>query len=429
MYLSVQQSYHQFTDELPFIEQMSRLSNNLFNEAVYHSRQFFFENGRKPWKVLSYPKLYKLLKHSDNALGLYSQSAQRILQVVNGSFKSFKQLSKLAKSGNLHFTPKLPNYRDKGGFNQILFTNQSLDDWGFCIHVPYPVKIQNEIGKTGFTIPKPDRLKGVKIRELRIIPKYGKWLLEYVYESLETVATSCKLIPERVLGLDPGVNNLLAGVTNTGEAFLIDGKALKTRNRLFNKEISRLRSILTKGKKPKKGITSKRIQQVAFKRANYVRDAINKTARYVIDFCIEHDIDTIILGRNRFQKQGINIGKVNNQNFAQIPHYKLCQRIRQLAEIYGKRFIDTEESYTSKASFFDNDFIPTYGEKPDGWKPSGTRKLRGLYKTANGWLINADCNGACNIMRKVSTTLGFSLSGVSRGAVTTPIKVKIGQLS
>ncbi|NEO57891.1 MAG: hypothetical protein F6K54_35460 [Okeania sp. SIO3B5] len=64
--------------------------------------------------------------------------------------------------------------------------------------------------------------------------------------------------------------------------------------------------------------------------------------------------------------------------------------------------IETEESYTSIASFLDGDNLPIYGEKPDDWKPSPKRIKRGLYRSSNNWLINADCNGAANIIAKVS---------------------------
>jgi len=107
----------------------------------------------------------------------------------------------------------------------------------------------------------------------------------------------------------------------------------------------------------------------------------------------------------------------------QIPTAKLKQRIRELCEETGIQFHETEESYTSKTSFLDDDFLPTLGEKPQGWKPSGKRGKkgdgigRGQYKTATGLLINSDCQGAINIVRKVATQVGLVLSKVGRGAL------------
>lgn len=281
-----------------------------------------------------------------------------------------------------------------------------------------------ESGQDCFYVPLPGRLKDVQIRELRFIPTNGQWVIEYVHESMETPALSCPLYPGRVLALDPGVNNLLTGATNTGQAFIMDGRSIKAENQGWNRLVSGLRSILTKGRESTKGVTSKRIQSLTHNRNNFMRDAINKAARWVIDFCKQNQIDAIVYGRNKRQKDSINIGGKNNQEFVQIPHYKLFDRIQQLCLIHGIRLIETEESYTSQASFFDNDLLPTFGEKPEGWKASGKRVKRGLYRTVEGF-VNADCNGAANIMRKVSTKLGIDLSGVCRGAVAAPFKVKL----
>ncbi|WP_204102511.1 MULTISPECIES: IS200/IS605 family accessory protein TnpB-related protein, partial [Spirulina sp. CCY15215] len=139
--------------------------------------------------------------------------------------------------------------------------------------------------------------------------------------------------------------------------------------------------------------------------------------------CLENGIGRIVFGWNKGQKNGINIGKKNNQKFVQIPTAKLKERIKQLCELYGIEFVETEESYTSKASFLDDDFLPTFGAKPESWKPSGKRVKRGLYRTQNGLFVNADCNGAANILRKVAATLGLCLKGVSSGVLTTPVRV------
>jgi IS605 OrfB family transposase len=331
----------------------------------------------------------------------------------------------LFKLGELDHEPKLPRYRTKGGLYQVVFTGQSLQVEDGLIRVPLGRGGAAAFGQEYFFLPLPERLKDVQIRELRFIPTNGQWIVEYVHYSMDKPATSCELYPENVLALDPGLDNLLAGVTNTGLAFLLDSKAIKSRNQWYNKRVAELKSILTHGKETMKGATSKAIQLETHKRNCYVRDYINKAARWVIDFCLENSIDTIVYGRNKHQKDGVNLGSKTNQEFVQIPHYKLFSRIQQLALIFGIRVVETEESYTSKASFFDNDILPVFGAKPEGWMASGKRIVRGLYKTAKGWLLNSDCQGACNIMRKVSTSLGIDLSGVCRGAVAAPFRVKL----
>ncbi len=146
-----------------------------------------------------------------------------------------------------------------------------------------------------------------------------------------------------------------------------------------------------------------------------MRSAVNKAARIVINHCLENKIGSIIFGWNQGQKDSADMGKKNNQSFCQIPTARLKDRIEQLCKQYGIDFIETEESYTSKTSFLDNDVLPKFGAKPEGWKSSGTRIKRGLFKTSTGIKINADCNGAANIIRKVAMMAKFDLAGIGRG--------------
>ena len=147
--------------------------------------------------------------------------------------------------------------------------------------------------------------------------------------------------------------------------------------------------------------------------------------RIVVNHCLENKIGTVVFGWNKGQKQDLNLGTKINQSFVQIPTARLKERIKQLCEQYDIVFVETEEAYTSAASFLDGDSLPIYGEKPDGWKASGKRIKRGLYRTAHNLYINADCNGSANIIRKVSITLGINLGGVSRGALTTPLRIQL----
>ena len=144
----------------------------------------------------------------------------------------------------------------------------------------------------------------------------------------------------------------------------------------------------------------------------------------MINHCLENGIGTVVFGWNKGQKDGVNLGDKTNQKFVQVPTARLKEQIKQLCEQYGIRFEETEESYTSKASFLDADEIPVYGEKPANWEPSGKGVKRGLYRSAEGSLINADCNGAANILRKVAVKLGLNLSRISSGELTAPLKLR-----
>ena len=197
---------------------------------------------------------------------------------------------------------------------------------------------------------------------------------------------------------------------------------LKSINQWYNKSVAKI-----KEKQPQ-GFWSNRLAAITEKRNRQMRDAVNKAARVVINHCIDNKIGTIVFGWNISQKDSINLGSKTNQKFVQIPTAKLKNRIAQLCEQYGIKFVETEESYTSKTSFLDNDFLPTFGAKPEGWKSSGTRISRGQFKTSIGIKINADCNGAVNVIRKVAAIFKFDLSGVGRGCLSQPTKVLLWTL-
>jgi len=230
-------------------------------------------------------------------------------------------------------------------------------------------------------------------------------------------------LTNNVLGIDPGLNNWLTCVSTTGKSFIIDGRKVKSQNQWYNKQVSKIK----KGKpqdywdEPLAFLTEKRNRQM--------RDNINKVARFVVNWCLRHQVSTVVFGWNQRNKDSINIGNKNNQEFVQIPTARLKNPIEQLCIQHGIKFVETEESYTSIASFLDNDFLPTLGAKPKGWKPSGKRIRRGLYRSANNELINADCNGACNILRKVATQLGVDLAEVGRAALNLPQRYRLDSLS
>jgi IS605 OrfB family transposase len=171
------------------------------------------------------------------------------------------------------------------------------------------------------------------------------------------------------------------------------------------------------------GFWNEELASLAERRNRQVRDAVNKATRVVINHCLQHRIGTVVFGWNRRNKDGIELGKKTNQEFVQIPTARLKNRIEQLCEQYGIQFVETEESYTSKASFLDNDPLPVFGSKPEGWMPSGRRVKRGMYRTKNGEFVNADANGAANILRKVEIQLGLDLAKVCRAFLTAPSRV------
>ncbi|MEG4319661.1 MULTISPECIES: transposase [unclassified Microcoleus] len=156
-----------------------------------------------------------------------------------------------------------------------------------------------------------------------------------------------------------------------------------------------------------------------------MRDGINKAAKSIVDHCLKYGIGTLVIGWNEGFKSNASLGRLNNQKFVQMPLGKLKDRLKHLCELHGIRFEETEEAYTSKASYLDGESLPKFGEKPDGWKASGKRVRRGLYQSADGSIVNADLNGAANILRKVASKLGVDLNQLSRRCLTTVARIRL----
>jgi putative transposase len=266
-----------------------------------------------------------------------------------------------------------------------------------------------------------------QISEVRILPRNGEIYAEYVYQYEPKLATGLDF--SKALGIDPGLENWLTCVTNDGKSFIMDGRKPKSINQRYNKRVAQIQT----GKA--QGYWDDQLADLTEKRNRTLRDAINKTARFIVNRCLEQGIGNVVFGWGQGVKQSINMGSVNHQNFVQIPTARLKNRIEQLCEEVGINFVETEESYTSKTSFLDGDFLPTIGAKPESWKPLGKRGQRikgkkfnlgrGGYQTADGTRINSDCNGAANILRKVAKQLGICLAKIGKGALNLPKRYDI----
>ena len=413
MYLTLkQQVKHLSKKEFKNLKYLCHIAKNLKNQAIYNVRQHYFNNK----KYLSYNENYKILKNSENYKKLNSNMAQQILKEVDESFKSFFALLKLAKNGQYNGKIKLPNYLDKDGFTTLVIGFVRLKD--DMLIVPY----SNSFKKTHqeVKVKLPSVLKDKKIKEIRIIPKqHSRYFeIQYIYEVEEVQR---ELNKENVLGIDLGIDNLCTCVTNTGASFIIDGRKLKSINQYYNKINAKLQSIKDKQKIERTTLRQKRITR---KRNNRINDYLSKAARTIVNYCLNNDIGKLVLGYNEDFQRNSNIGSINNQNFVNISYGKLRDKLIYLCKLYGIEFKLQEESYTSKASFFDGDEIPIYDkENPQEYIFSGKRIKRGLYQTSTGKLINADCNGALNILRK-SKVVDLSVL-YNRGELNTPKRIRV----
>ena len=415
MYLTVkQQVKHLSKEDYKSIKELCHIAKNLTNQAIYNVRQYYFAEG----EYLNYEKNYALLKSSDNYKMLNSNMAQQILKEVDGSFKSFFGLLKLAKKDKYAFKDcKLPKYLPKDGYATLVIGFVRLK--GNKLILPF----SNTYKKThkSIEITIPPILLDKKVKEIRIIPKANARFFEiqYIYEA-ECVRRN--LNKNNALALDLGVNNLVTAVSSNGKSFIIDGRRLKSINQWYNKRNARLQSVKDKqklGYRP-----TSRQKAIARDRNNKVNDYMNKAARKIIDYCIKNDIGTLVVGYNETFQRNSHMGKQNNQNFVNIPYGQLRSKLEYLCKLNGITYVKQEESYTSKASFWDKDDIPVYNDdNPKEYIFSGKRVHRGLYKRADGKYFNADVNGALNIMRKSSVVDMSILYG--RGEVDTPVRIRI----
>lgn len=373
------------------IDKLCLASKNLYNTVMYTTRHSFFYS----YGVPSWGQVNDYFKESEQYKALPAKVSQLIIKQVCDAWDSYFKALLAYREEPEKFTgqPQIPGYKDTDGRNLVKYNNQAYSK--------KLLKIKQVVNpsRTGIMIPvqgiTPDNLI-----EVRLVPKYGYYVVEIVYEVPETSEFSVR--SEIVGAIDLGVDNLATIVFNQPrlQPFIINGKPLKSVNQWWNKHKAWLHSLLPEGQH-----TSKRIEALTRKRNSYVENYLHNATKRLVEEFLKIGVTKVVIGKNSDWKRGSNLGKKNNQKFVQIPYNKLIDQLTYKLEAVGISVVVSEESYTSKASFLDWDNIPTYDseskEKPSF---SGKRIKRAWYKAADGTLINADVNGAFNIGRKVVPT-------------------------
>ena len=406
---------HLTVEQYQMLREMCSLSKAVYNESMYNIRQHYFAEG----SYLRYEANYYLVKNSDNYKRLGANVAQQSMKGADASFKSFFGLLKLAKSGKYRgWKCRMPKYLKKNSFFKIVFSQARISDDEFRVPISFDMRKDY---KKPMLIKIPPHIRGKKIHQIHIVPKYNGKYFEVRYMFDDNNVVKPKLDSNKVLGVDLGVDNLATCVTNTGESFIFDGKKLKSVNQWYNKQLSRLSSI--KDQQGSKCYT-KRQYKLTTKRNNRVNNYIYCAAKKLVNYCVDNKIGNLVVGYNDGFQSRVNLGRVNNQNFVMIPLGRLKNRLEYLCTQYGINFVEQEESYTSKASFFDNDEMPKWNpQNPVKGNFSGKRIKRGLYQTSKGQTVNADVNAALNILRKSNLTDLSVLQ--ARGAVSSPLRYYI----
>mgnify|MGYP001015873497 CR=1 FL=1 len=353
-------------------------SKNLYNAALFEFRQSYFD---KEVDTLNWQNLNRIFNQNNqfDYRELPSKVSNTVLKKLGNNISSFWSL---VKKPDYKKKVRLPKYLHKTDgrfiveFNKQTFSNKRDEDNNLIIcksslNLKIPTKVENP-------------------QQIRIVPKTGCYLIEVVYEIKENKIKQ----NQRVASIDLGLNNLATVVTNDGDnPILISGGKIKSINQYYNKITSKKKALL-----PYNVFTSKSLDRLWLKRNNKISYEIHKITKFLASYFDERDVSKVIIGNNTGWKNGINLGKRNNQNFVNIPYSKFINQLTYKCQLLGITVITREESYTSKASFLDYDEIPNY---EDETKPkfSGKRIKRGLYRSTTR-KINADVNGAYNIMVK-----------------------------
>lgn len=402
----------------PYFDDLCRKSKLLYNAALFRVRNIFTgydkehrtENEVEVFqevallqrsypnmhvrRVISYTHLEKMMRVTENAdffSGLPRQTAQQMVKQSVTDFKNWlTSLTEYKKHPEKYLgKPKMPRYK-KSDLTTVIITNQDAvlyrDDIGMSLKLP----LQKQ--RLYFSNLSSDPV----LKEVKIKPYYGRFLLCLTLEEPDVAFDPSG---SHVCAIDLGTDNFAAIVCDDHSSAIYKGGAVLSKIQWFHKQRAKYVSIITKGHE-KKHAVSKRLRDLSFHYANFVKDQCHKISRSIIDFCMEHQCGTLILGVNLLWKQRSNMNKINNQNFVSMPITLLRTMITYKALNAGIRIIEQEESYTSKADLIANDRIPTYGVDDKDASFSGKRIKRGLYRCSNGMILNADCHAAANIMRK-----------------------------
>ncbi len=402
----------------PYFDDLCRKSKLLYNAALFRVRNIFTgydkehrtENEVEVFqevallqrsypnmhvrRVISYTHLEKMMRVTENPdffSGLPRQTAQQMVKQSVTDFKNWlASLREYKKHPEKYLgKPKMPRYK-KSDLTTVIITNQDAvlyrDDIGMSLKLP----LQKQ--RLYFSNLSSDPV----LKEVKIKPYYGRFLLCLTLEEPD-VAFDPSV--SHVCAIDLGTDNFAAIVCDDHSSAICKGGAVLSKIQWFHKQRAKYVSIITKGHE-KKHAVSRRLRDLSFHYANFVKDQCHKISRSIIDFCMEHQCGTLILGVNLLWKQRSNMNKINNQNFVSMPITLLRTMITYKALNVGIRIIEQEESYTSKADLIANDRIPTYGVDDKDASFSGKRIKRGLYRCSNGMILNADCHAAANIMRK-----------------------------
>jgi len=365
------------------IDRMAFASKNLYNAALYEVRQCFIHEH----VYLRFEEMYHRMKTHEAYRALPAKVAQQVLNLLDKNWQSYFEAVKAYWLDPSKFLghPKLPKYKDKQkGLNILVFTVQAVSKKGLKKGIVQPSGVPIEIPT-----------KRTNVKQVRIVPRHGYYVVEVVYEQEITPA---QVDPALVVAIDLGVNNLATLTSNKGgfTPRLVNGRPVKSVNQFYNKQREHIQKELGPGRH-----TSHHLERLTNKRTRRIDHSLHMASRRIIDLLVQEGIGTLVIGLNPLWKQNPTMSRQQAQHFVQVPHKRFIDMLTYKAMLVGIRVLVQEESYTSKASFLDLDAIPTYGKVEQEPVFSGRRVTRGMYRASGKRYLNADVNGSYNILRKV----------------------------
>ena len=363
---------HKYYNEL---DNLCWLSKNLYNSTLYDVRQHYF----KTKKFLKYQVINKMYVDTNNPdyRALPAKVSKCTQRLVEHNFKSFFGLLKLKSKGRYDKSVKIPKYLNKKTGRQVVHYEKgaiSFKEQGYIKLSKTNIKIKTKLTKN-------------KVQFVRLIPKNNYIVIEIGYNFKEQV----QKLNNNILAIDIGVNTIASCVTTNGDKFLINGKQLKYINHNYNKRIADIQSKLKLTHNKNK---SRYKSNITNKRNNRINDYLHKITTYIVNHAVSNDITTIVVGYNKEWKQDTNMSKSNNQNFVYIPFGRFINMLDYKCRLKGISFKTITEEYTSKCSFIDEEEIGKHKEY------AGKRINRNFFRSKKGIIINADINGAYNILKK-----------------------------
>ena len=411
MYLTQKNHLRATKAEYQLLRYLTRLSKNLYNTTLYTVRQSFFDTS----SYLNYELAYHLLKENENYRKLPSQVAQQTMKAVDRAMKSFFGVLKARKMGNYNRPIHLPRYLPKEGYFPCTFAADMIKVEGDMIRLSLGRYLTKELGERYLRYKLPPQVVGKRIKEVRIVPRYnGRYFeIEYVYD---TPPEKHRLDQNNYLAIDLGLDNFATCVSTSGPAFILEGKGLKSYNRWCNKEKAKLQSVYDK--QGVELLVGRELAWLLQKRKNVVNNYMNQAVNYIIQYCLTNKTGTLVIGELKGIKQHINIGRKNNQNFVGIPYGLFKQKLKAKCAFYGISYLEVNEAYSSQTC------------SNCGIVRKSNRKYRGLYVCRScGMVLNADVNGAINILKQVVPESLFLRGGIGNsGLVNRPVRIRLPKL-